>query len=776
MRFLNKQGVFFDVKWSKITKSVRFHWILSYLIAFLIPLLTSIIVFINIDIQLENRRGMSSLMLLDTVSQQLGSHEEDYQMVAFRMMVDEDFKQLATEALTGGAADRRRLQKYIASYSFGRNHAEEIIFLEKEHGLMVSNQTVSTTSLFYESLKSEGGPTDYDEFCELFFTGYSNNYAKIRVGEHYKVYYIAAYPFDTTASIAIEMNFDTVKNMQSMIGADEDVAVIDRNGAVMFSINGLLNQISSQSLMTNVDGENQAIPYEINGKDYLLYYTDMKLDGFKTVYIAEKNGAMSSLSHFRFSSVLSVCLCVVLWIYFVFIGVKRSYAPLQNIMQVVKDKNGSRDESETEYIVIRDAIAKAYKDIEQMRTALGQNQKIVYSNLLSTLLGKNIGSDYPVNRELLASNEILFTTDRFCVVVFWVRRVEDVFSEDKLSSKQRMEYAHFIIENIMTEMMQHVGKAYSVRADNSLVMILNINEHCTEPDSAMKAVCIEGMDIIRDNFGFVFHAAMGDEVLGIGQIHASYEHARQAYSYSMTESDDNVSLYRDVTENMQGHSRYAYISMSDEEKLTNSILAGNGDIANEVVRGVFKQVAVGGGNERAVSSVVGRFKQIFSEALEDSKLIHEKDKMKWFLEIDNIQTNQTAEALCAAFLKLAQGICDGSRDKKPELDSVMNNIVEYIQANYSDKNLSVANIADHFCFSPNYISHAFKMWNGEGLLSYINRVRIGVAKEIIKQRNGMRLEDIADMVGYNSRASFTRVFTKYVGMSPQEWRDYMRKQ
>lgn len=88
----------------------------------------------------------------------------------------------------------------------------------------------------------------------------------------------------------------------------------------------------------------------------------------------------------------------------------------------------------------------------------------------------------------------------------------------------------------------------------------------------------------------------------------------------------------------------------------------------------------------------------------------------------------------------------------------------------------MANIADHFCFSPNYISHAFKMWNGEGLLSYINRVRIGVAKEIIKQRNGMRLEDIADMVGYNSRASFTRVFTKYVGMSPQEWRDYMRKQ
>ena len=39
----------------------------------------------------------------------------------------------------------------------------------------------------------------------------------------------------------------------------------------------------------------------------------------------------------------------------------------------------------------------------------------------------------------------------------------------------------------------------------------------------------------------------------------------------------------------------------------------------------------------------------------------------------------------------------------------------------------------------------------------------------------INIERVTDMVGYMNRSTFSRVFAKYVGLSPQKWRDAERK-
>lgn len=61
----------------------------------------------------------------------------------------------------------------------------------------------------------------------------------------------------------------------------------------------------------------------------------------------------------------------------------------------------------------------------------------------------------------------------------------------------------------------------------------------------------------------------------------------------------------------------------------------------------------------------------------------------------------------------------------------------------------------------------FKNRTGMTPLNYLTHWRIGVACSML--RKGRRIERIAEAVGYGSQSAFTRVFTRHIGMPPQEW-------
>ncbi len=77
-------------------------------------------------------------------------------------------------------------------------------------------------------------------------------------------------------------------------------------------------------------------------------------------------------------------------------------------------------------------------------------------------------------------------------------------------------------------------------------------------------------------------------------------------------------------------------------------------------------------------------------------------------------------------------------DRINESQNIHNNqliedIINYIDSQYYDIDLNVSKIADHFQINLSYLSKFFKKQTGQGLLDYINKVRIEKAKEILKK-------------------------------------------
>jgi len=95
-------------------------------------------------------------------------------------------------------------------------------------------------------------------------------------------------------------------------------------------------------------------------------------------------------------------------------------------------------------------------------------------------------------------------------------------------------------------------------------------------------------------------------------------------------------------------------------------------------------------------------------------------------------------------------------------------VTEYIINNIEEE-LNLEGIANSFNLSPYYFSRSFKECMGCNLTDYINMIRIRKAKELLK-KNDMSIKEVGYSVGYSDPNYFSKVFKKYEGYSPKEYK------
>ena len=94
--------------------------------------------------------------------------------------------------------------------------------------------------------------------------------------------------------------------------------------------------------------------------------------------------------------------------------------------------------------------------------------------------------------------------------------------------------------------------------------------------------------------------------------------------------------------------------------------------------------------------------------------------------------------------------------------------IRYIKENAGD-NITVQQLADITCLSPDYFSKIFKKNMGIGPLEYINTRRLQRVKLLLLTTD-KSIDQIGREVGFGSTSYFLRVFKKYEGVTPRTYR------
>jgi two-component system response regulator YesN len=171
------------------------------------------------------------------------------------------------------------------------------------------------------------------------------------------------------------------------------------------------------------------------------------------------------------------------------------------------------------------------------------------------------------------------------------------------------------------------------------------------------------------------------------------------------------------------------------------------------------------------------------EALE--KYLHKSADLGW-----NFPRNSMA-----AFIKLSIG-CDLPKDQsdkdwmtalhrygdqllnanpKDETQGadIIDQVTSFINENYM-RNIGIGQIAEKFNITPNYLSTLFHKKTETTFMSYLKKVRMLRAKELLSNPN-VQIQQVAEQVGYISSRYFAKLFSEYFGYLPSEYRDSFKE-
>lgn len=153
------------------------------------------------------------------------------------------------------------------------------------------------------------------------------------------------------------------------------------------------------------------------------------------------------------------------------------------------------------------------------------------------------------------------------------------------------------------------------------------------------------------------------------------------------------------------------------------------------------------------------------------RMIFEQMFREYFLE--NQQRNRYLQLLLTQFLIE----CDRSPTQKYALKKAassyqqsdnINAIISYINEHF-DRNITLSLLAELFFLHEQSISKLFKQTIGYSFTDYLNAVRISNAKQLLTE-TPIKINHVMKKVGYANHVHFWRIFKRFTGLSPNEYR------
>lgn len=163
---------------------------------------------------------------------------------------------------------------------------------------------------------------------------------------------------------------------------------------------------------------------------------------------------------------------------------------------------------------------------------------------------------------------------------------------------------------------------------------------------------------------------------------------------------------------------------------------------------VYEEHALSGGSSSKAVSYVG---------------ISCNGKKYWGVGIEEDIITSSVAALTAAVnqIELIKGVSESK-------DARMNEIINYMQTNYMIVTLD--ELSKAFYLSKPYLSKYIREQTGLTFGENVKKIRMKKAKTLLKNGN-MKVESIAETVGYQNVEHFNRLFKKQYGMTPVQYRN-----
>nr|WP_068785344.1 helix-turn-helix domain-containing protein [Paenibacillus phocaensis] len=494
----------------------------------------------------------------------------------------------------------------------------------------------------------------------------------------------------------------------------------------------------------------------LNQEQYSVVVVKSQTNGWTYVTTMPSYQFFSRVAHIKELVFLIFGIAVITGILAAMQLAKRQYHPIKDLMEFAKLKISPSDSPKT-----RDEWDWLKQTIHDYSARIDMQQPYVRNQYLLLLLKYGKPNDPEIERMISGSGLMLPQGQGyyFSVILAWDEMVDGEKTWEEQQHLQEM-----LSEFEITELGTYVcGLEFSPEEQFALIVSLSANSR--EEAQQRIVEIIEAIKVlVIDNSRIVPYFGVGTLYEDPGDLNQSFIEASAALEYRMIGSNGRVTYFEQIAELNVPSAETFWIPRKSILKLEHGLKQGNELVARQMIASIIEELKR---DSLSVSLLRCLCFDLLNSLLRTASELGMSDV---FLNLSNLASFESLEELEAKLDALASRIClQVERNAETGGNSLMDDIVAYVNQQFADYTLSLEHVALRYSISTSYLSRCFKEKTGYNFSQYIWHCRKEEVIRLLVNTNAP-LKEIIEQVGYLDAPNFIRKFKKETGYTPGQYR------
>jgi len=393
------------------------------------------------------------------------------------------------------------------------------------------------------------------------------------------------------------------------------------------------------------------------------------------------------------------------------------------------------------------------------RQILEQNREMLSRWLLKMLLNGD-HNDITTPETLQQLNVLdMAPIGEYCAVLMATERKK---SAATLNSGVRSATVKQYLEN----RFQEAGFGVVCYFDDDMVLSVLMSSKTPIDADSLEELCIAAANELEFYFAQQYCIGIGAIVDSRLMIRESAASARRALQDSLMHLDEQVVSWQNIREKNVIPAQTQQLNRHGQSQLIACIREGNKDALDASVDELIRQMETEEERREFGIELLGNIAKECGElGVYPWKTIDYPQTVRQLFAVDDTRHfSEILKSLCGRLIDLLR-----QRDTDVNRYLVVN-AKKYIEANYSDNELSLEQVSNHVGLSKSYFCSLFHKVEGTTFKLYLMELRMRYARRLLASTD-KKIYEISCAVGYSDTAYFNRVFKRINGVTPLQFRN-----
>lgn len=669
---------------------------------------------------------------------------------------------------------------YLSAFKANNNNISDIWLYIKKTDIVLGTGGKYQHSLFFSDVCKYKEEIDWNHLfaasgfhCIGRKTLYRGTYEFPVVVFTESLPFIDRYP---KGMLVVNMNKSLFDKEMSNYNNDKIIFnyVVDNQGNILYTNEGYYAdfeelpsiQTAVHSLLSEMNDAENTMDLVVEGSPFTIQYVQSASLNWKYISVIPTGYIKEGVNQIRKVTLLvafaSILLSIILTLYII----NDLYKPINKILNyinIIRDKKTviNRSGSGNEFTLINSIIDYVYKENQTLQDNFERNKPLLQDKYIYDIINGKINGDHEKAGPEIG---IEFPYPYFQIIVYEL-------AEDTPHNLKK--YRRLFKEN--TKDMREIArqtlgsqcKCYFLdKDDQTIISLLNAPKSFYEL-SGINDYLEKVQHYFAEKCNLSYVIGIGQSYEGIQNCYQSFIDALATIKYQIVKGHNSVIYIDEVRNSVSAVISYP---LEQETRLITITKSGNWKSVIEILESILEENL--GKKELSLEMVDNLFHALANTAVRtifEMRLTNKQvlpDSQNIYKEMEQKKSiDEKKEYIIAIFKTIT---LFASEKNHGQQSHILEKINIYLEENYRNE-ISLDTVAEFVNLSTSYLSFIFKENSGLNFVDYVNQFRLKKAKELLKN-SSYNISQIAELSGYSSANSFSKVFKKYNGISPGQYR------